>query len=337
MQETVMSDYLASLAARSINQNRGVRFLRGELRPRLASRFEPPFVGAAPLVEEGIEQESIAPEVPSTSPLTHLFYPPDREGRPTTANQPVLPIDSTAGDVSEPPAVETPAPLARAIEGMRPIPAGQNRAVRQVTRYHEENETLPTKSHSSLSLSPQSQSVSVAMPMSQSDTWSQQRRSLKTTETLRETTLSVPNAMRQETIIERVSDRARSFRVEPQQVGRGGRMQQPIREQTDSSLSQRLSVTNAETQPEIAVANRSVSLHTPAPDQNRGLLQSVLARLSEPRYEAEPSAAPTVNVTIDRIEVRAKPPPPASTPKPRSTPVMTLEEYLQRRATGGGS
>jgi hypothetical protein len=54
----------------------------------------------------------------------------------------------------------------------------------------------------------------------------------------------------------------------------------------------------------------------------------------KPDYAVE-SPAPTVHVTIGRIEVRATPAPPAPASKPRATPAMTLEEYLQRRATGG--
>jgi len=46
--------------------------------------------------------------------------------------------------------------------------------------------------------------------------------------------------------------------------------------------------------------------------------------------------APTIQVTIGRIEVRATPPPaPHSQPKRSGPPVMGLEEYLNQRAKGG--
>ncbi len=46
-------------------------------------------------------------------------------------------------------------------------------------------------------------------------------------------------------------------------------------------------------------------------------------------------AAPTIQVSIGRIEVRAVPPPPPSA-KPRAGPApMTLEEYLRQRNGGG--
>lgn len=50
----------------------------------------------------------------------------------------------------------------------------------------------------------------------------------------------------------------------------------------------------------------------------------------------EPSRpAPTIQVTIGRIEVRATPPPASTQPKPRpASPVMSLDEYLRQR--GGG-
>jgi hypothetical protein len=354
-----MSDYLASLAARSIHQNQGVRFLGGELRPRLVSRFEPPFVGATawpqspPLVEEVTEQEAVSSDAPSAPPPMHLYHP-DYERRPTTADHPVSSLDySSAQQSPEPSAVEMPSPIMRVIEGIRPMP------VEQATRYREENETAHSKDHSSLPMSPQSQSVSATVPASPSDPWPQQHPSLliKTAQTFRETPPAVPETMIQEAIIERVSDRVRLLRVEPPevserpngvprvldggveppQVDQRGAMQRTIREEPDSSSAQRSSVTNAATPIAIAPLNSGISSPTPTSRQSPGVLQSVLARLSEPRHEAEPSPAPTVNVTIGRIEVRATPAPPASAPKPRSTPVMTLEEYLQRRATGGGS
>ncbi|HWS54785.1 MAG TPA: hypothetical protein VN228_11690, partial [Pyrinomonadaceae bacterium] len=51
---------------------------------------------------------------------------------------------------------------------------------------------------------------------------------------------------------------------------------------------------------------------------------------------APAQAAPTVNVTIGRVEVRAVPAPPApAARRAASPPHMSLEEYLRRRAGGG--
>jgi hypothetical protein len=374
-----VSDYLASLAARNVNQNQGLRFLAGELRPRLASRFEPPIAGAAAwpespsLLEKVTEQESLMPDMPSASPVTPVYHfngerptvpmtplhHSDREHHPAAANHPASSSDlSSAEQGPEPKAGEMPSPTARVIEGIRHLPTEQNRPVGQVTRYGEEDETSPSKSHLSPPLSPQSQPVSATMPTSQSDTWPHHWRSsvIKTAQTLRETTPTVPEAMRQETI-KRVSDRARPLQdeqpglsersdvvpekrdqsLEPPQGDRAGETQRPNRKQSNSSSAQRLAVTNAATQTEIAPANSGASSRMPTPDQNLGVLQSVVARLVGPREQAQASAAPTVNVTIGRVEVRAVPAPTSPAPKPRSTPVMTLDEYLRRRATGGGS
>jgi hypothetical protein len=48
-----------------------------------------------------------------------------------------------------------------------------------------------------------------------------------------------------------------------------------------------------------------------------------------------PAVAPSINVTIGRIEVRATPPPPArSQPARASAPITSLDEYLRQRAGG---
>ncbi len=44
---------------------------------------------------------------------------------------------------------------------------------------------------------------------------------------------------------------------------------------------------------------------------------------------------PAIHVTIGRVEVRATPPPTGSRAKAALPPVMSLEEYLGRRAAGG--
>jgi hypothetical protein len=68
-----------------------------------------------------------------------------------------------------------------------------------------------------------------------------------------------------------------------------------------------------------AISPRPVSLRFDAPAQRPG----------------SPPVAPTINVTIGRIEVRATPPPRAPAPAPRPpAPVMSLDEYLRQRAGG---
>jgi hypothetical protein len=51
----------------------------------------------------------------------------------------------------------------------------------------------------------------------------------------------------------------------------------------------------------------------------------------------EPQQRPTINVTIGRIEVRATVPQKAAKRARRQSAVMSLDEYLERRARGGQS
>jgi hypothetical protein len=87
----------------------------------------------------------------------------------------------------------------------------------------------------------------------------------------------------------------------------------------------------AEINPSIdEISPRSVKVHSE---------QSVEARFAAPSHEytdfVEP--APTIQVTIGRIEVRATPPPPAQ-PQSQQRPapsIMSLDQYLQQRSKGG--
>jgi hypothetical protein len=49
---------------------------------------------------------------------------------------------------------------------------------------------------------------------------------------------------------------------------------------------------------------------------------------------ATATAAPTVNVTIGRVEIRAVPPPAQQRAKPKPASVLSLEDYLRQRAKG---
>ena len=77
------------------------------------------------------------------------------------------------------------------------------------------------------------------------------------------------------------------------------------------------------------------------PNLTRGVTEPLLTPYVEPMIESrEPNVSerptPTVNVTIGRIEVRATTPPASTSKRLRKTPpVMSLEEYLLKRSTGG--
>jgi hypothetical protein len=68
--------------------------------------------------------------------------------------------------------------------------------------------------------------------------------------------------------------------------------------------------------------------------------QEIAARLAPHSPARSPEvqgpAPATIHVTIGRIEVRATPPPAPAKPQPRpAPPVMSLDEYLRQRASGG--
>jgi hypothetical protein len=63
-------------------------------------------------------------------------------------------------------------------------------------------------------------------------------------------------------------------------------------------------------------------------------LRPVALQAATPAATPAAEPAPDVHVTIGRIEVRAVPAPPAPAAVERRPPVMTLEEYLRRRAGG---
>jgi hypothetical protein len=94
-----VSDYLTNLAAKSINQSHGFRFLAGELRPRLASRFEPPDASIAAWPESpaqfsrGLEQE---PPEPGTSPYLPAVEINVAEGKQRI--RPAVEIDLAEGE-----------------------------------------------------------------------------------------------------------------------------------------------------------------------------------------------------------------------------------------------
>ena len=49
-----------------------------------------------------------------------------------------------------------------------------------------------------------------------------------------------------------------------------------------------------------------------------------------------PAPGPTINVTIGRVEIRATSPPPAQRACAKSGNVLSLEDYLRQRSSGGG-
>jgi hypothetical protein len=80
--------------------------------------------------------------------------------------------------------------------------------------------------------------------------------------------------------------------------------------------------------------------HSPEPAANV-IAQPRVARSMEAKVSAEAAlneaveAAPVINITIGRVEVRATHAPAAPRQQSNSTPPMSLDDYLRRRAGGG--
>jgi hypothetical protein len=92
----------------------------------------------------------------------------------------------------------------------------------------------------------------------------------------------------------------------------------------------------------IAERNRSVELNkdprivrprVDLPNENPRAGNNSVMPVALPA--AEP--APVINVTIGRIEVRATTPATSARTQPSAKPLMSLDEYLQRRTRGGGT
>jgi erythromycin esterase-like protein len=68
-----------------------------------------------------------------------------------------------------------------------------------------------------------------------------------------------------------------------------------------------------------------------------GQIEPLMTRpLRRMQGDSSPAPEQVINVTIGRIEVRATAPPPAQARSAnQKPPVMSLDEYLQRRAGGG--
>lgn len=91
--------------------------------------------------------------------------------------------------------------------------------------------------------------------------------------------------------------------------------------------------------PTSLVPEVSPTLSTlPRPAQTGMLVEARLATESEPRpHPQQAPAAPTVHVTIGRIELRAAAPAPAPAPSRSAAkaPTLSLSDYLERRSKAG--
>jgi len=93
-------------------------------------------------------------------------------------------------------------------------------------------------------------------------------------------------------------------------------------------------------------AKKIIEMIAPERDRHRELIQVHDVRIASQRptsprllapvqQQKNPSVAQSINVTIGRVEIRAVPPTPQQRAKPKPATVLSLEEYLCQRASGG--
>jgi hypothetical protein len=120
----------------------------------------------------------------------------------------------------------------------------------------------------------------------------------------------------------------RGFELRPQQASRSPRLEANRAELTEQARDETTSVQFRTTNTEITQAVR--------PNLDGQIESLMTRRFRHLQGHPSPPAEQVINVTIGRIEVRAtaapSPPARATNQKP---PVMSLDEYLRRRASGG--
>ena len=311
-----MSDYLENQAAKALNQIEG-------LQPRVASLFESPSAAGRPMTARLPANEEAAPGEPfSSGPLVDAPLPPQEafndawpsrpptRGRPAASRPPQPP--GIPDPVEDPPPEQwvyrQPAPLltpqaADSTSGQIPVQPGPNLA-----------RTIPTASPAA------SSSTGAARPLDVKTA----HPSHPDTPTLvpvtagQETAVgpSTPTAKKEslsalEQIIVRTVDERTTLLDAPQFEN--------ITHPEPVSVHARLSST-----PAMPVVQPHVTLYREPP----------ISISSE--GTAMPEPAPTIKITIGRVDVRAiMPAAPAPRPAPtRPSPALSLDDYLKQREGG---
>jgi hypothetical protein len=307
-----MSDYLTNLVARSLAPSAGVL-------PRLPTAFEPSPETALPG-----EDEPPPLEVVEIKEASHRSAAPDRAPEATTMTPRAFPPSAGADDPN-PPASGTPVARSAAAP-LRP----------------SDEETPPPAAASELQRGPVAPSITAARAI--------EPRSAPVDSPALAPAVKPARALSQDEVLQESPAPAPS-------VAAPSPMRQPVAPRLEPSMQQAPTVPPevpaaapppvtptharpAAEQPEVVVPLR-MSEARPAP------VKPVVAR-HEPALESaeEPpqvaraapavpealKAGPTIQVTIGRVEVRAKLPPATPPDRPRRQPaVMSLEEYLRRR------
>lgn len=306
-----MTGYLATIVGRLGHGAPAVR-------PRLPARFEAPGSSPAFSVSDVMAD-------PGEPPGSHE---PDAPARPSAG-------PSAGNERSAPGALREsrPPPPPRA-----PPPRGPSSEPPSLGRIHpREADTVP-EAGALEAIAP------VARPTGPSARWDAQE-TARPTPSVREgappapSPRSPPQPAVQPPALEGVRPPAAARPVAPAVPGRRARTAPSAPEAPDESSTDAASFDLASVSFRRVLGVRATTEREPArpPAEHPGP-SGPGRRSAEPPTVAS-AAAPTIEVTIGRIEVRAAPAPAPARAGPAvapATPVMTLEQYLQRRAGGAG-
>jgi len=355
-----VSDYLDHLASVSLSQTRGFQFNPSELRPRLASQFEPAVPNASPAAWVDDEVDEVeSPSVDRASSRSRMISGQARVSAPSAETPSLSETEVYPAHQSL-----TAAPAEHELFDRVPRLANANyAAASQSTVSAMEQQASEVQAfdiyEAQLDLRDENASVRtrsspVAGPR-QGATVVTLRQPAQRRQT-RQRGQSPASLAPQAAFVEVKRFLDSMFYQPSEQLTLYAQPSDPgpseIKESQDSSAAEFIEVGSNEDDVSPPVSNKhsrstaekAHSLHssrltvTP-PAHQVGTRHFKLNRREgqvDRSVEDEPPAAPTIQVTIGRVEVRAETTPATSAPRSRSAPVMTLEDYLQRRKTGGG-
>lgn len=312
-----MSDYLGNLVTRTLSEAAAVR-------PQLPSLFEQSVASGQTKSELEFEQETFSAGPPTT-----------QRAEPTAWNQSSIltPRQSSLGEPESPPIkhrAETPASSPPPNLAPHQSSLGDPEAERIARRTGTPGSNLPP--HESMTSDPEP----IAPRSSR----------LKS---IRHAT-EEPQPSFEGVVPRSASRREESKSVPVQAETNVGRVTPEMRKNDSRANARKISSPRARaSEAAISVSQLSTpdsQLKSPSLVRSAATVQKIRAVeavvpaiRSLPQLPPAPksASAPTINVTIGRVEIRATSPAPAPLrAKPKSANVLSLEDYLRQRAKGGG-
>lgn len=268
--------------------------------PRLTGLFEPSQPGGDLAAPDGEPTDSATPApIPAAPSLQRLAIQP----------QPVSPVPPEAAARVRPRSrPDTPAspPAAMALHSNPPRVVNEPPATAAETP-----RPLPVQPH---------------------PTSTQPRERVRDAPTVMERTLLQP--VSRKAVVERVAPHSPAAPTEVEQT-----LLQPVVERLIETSRQPATPPRTVTParpPEVPDARPAADVLRPAPHvEASGVVQSPVERAGRQAAAPPPTASPTIHVTIGRVEVRASS---SEQPARRTSPqpqVMSLDEYLKQRGSGG--